>query len=82
MTTLSIKISAAMEREIEKAIRREHLTKSELVRRSLAAYVARDGGRGKFVSALEQAGDLVGCFAGGPGDLATNPRHMDGFGKV
>jgi len=82
MTTLTIKISAAMEREIEQATQREHLTKSELVRRALAAYIARQAGAGKFVSALEQAGDLVGCFEGGPGDLATNPVHMDDFGKV
>jgi predicted transcriptional regulator len=81
MSTLSIKISAEMERAIEQVIRREHLTKSELVRRSLAAYVSRPAARSKFVSALEQAGDLAGCFAGGPGDLATNPKYMRDFGK-
>jgi hypothetical protein len=31
--------------------------------------------------ALEQAGDLVGCFKGGPRDLASNPKHMAGLGK-
>jgi len=82
MSTLTIKISAAMDREIEQASLREQLTKSELVRRALAAYIARQAGSGEFVSALEQAGDLVGCFEGGPGDLATNPAHMDDFGKV
>jgi hypothetical protein len=28
------------------------------------------------------AGDLVGCFHGGPGDLSSNPQYMDGFGRV
>jgi hypothetical protein len=32
-------------------------------------------------SALDLAGDLVGCFSGGPADLASNPRHLDGFGQ-
>jgi hypothetical protein len=30
-------------------------------------------------SALALAGNLVGCFAGGPSDLSSNPRHSDGF---
>ena len=33
-------------------------------------------------SALSLAGDLVGCFSGSPGDLATNPKHMDDFGRT
>ena len=31
--------------------------------------------------AFDLAGDLVGCFSGGPADLASNPRHLDGFGQ-
>ncbi len=33
------------------------------------------------VSALELAGDLIGSVEGGPGDLATNPEHLNGYGK-
>ena len=33
------------------------------------------------VSALELAGDLVGCLESGIGDLSTNPEHMEGFGS-
>ncbi len=82
MTTLTIKIPPQLERQLEAATRRTHLTKSELVRRALAAYVGREEGDGGFVSALDQAGDLVGCFAGGPSDLSSNPKHMDGFGTA
>jgi len=32
------------------------------------------------MSALELAGDLVGCVQG-PGDLSTNPKYMEGFGE-
>ncbi len=81
MNTLTIKIPESLQHAIDLATQREHLTKSELVRRAVAAYVARPLGQGKFISALEQAGDLVGCFKGGPKDLASNPKHMDGFGK-
>jgi predicted DNA-binding protein len=81
MNTLTIKLPAALEAKLALASRREHLTKSELVRRAVAAYVERPSGLGPFVSALEQAGDLVGCFKGGPKDLASNRKHMARFGK-
>ncbi len=81
MSTLTIKIPATLEREIILATRREQLTKSELVRRAVAAYLLRSSGQAALVSALEQAGDLVGCFKGGPKDLASNAKYMDDFGK-
>ena len=33
------------------------------------------------ISALDSAGDLVGCFNEGPADLSSNPRHLDEFGR-
>ena len=35
----------------------------------------------KPMSALELAGDLVGCLDGGPSDLSTNKAYMEGFGR-
>jgi hypothetical protein len=32
------------------------------------------------ISALDLAGDLVGSCEG-PGDLSTNPKYLEGFGK-
>ncbi|MFT3717343.1 CopG family transcriptional regulator [Pseudorhodoferax sp.] len=83
MNTLTIKIPPALEEQLLEAAQRAHLSKSELVRRALAAYVARPADAVQpFVSALDKAGDLVGCFEGGPSDLASNPRHLDGFGQT
>ncbi len=36
---------------------------------------------GKHGSALDLAGDLVGSVEGGPGDLATNPKHLNDYGR-
>ncbi|HEY9629418.1 MAG TPA: DUF2281 domain-containing protein [Coleofasciculaceae cyanobacterium] len=33
------------------------------------------------MSALELAGDLVGSLQGGPSDLSTNQKYMEGFGE-
>jgi carbohydrate-binding DOMON domain-containing protein len=83
MNTLTIKVPAELDQQIANASRNEQVTKSELVRRAVVAYVTRRPQRTPaFVSALDQAGDLVGCFEGGPKDLATNPKYMKGFGKV
>lgn len=32
-------------------------------------------------NALELAGDAVGCLKGGPPDLSTNKKHMEGYGE-
>lgn len=34
---------------------------------------------GTPMSALEAAGDLVGCLDGGPGDLSTNKKYLKGL---
>jgi len=82
MTTLSIKIPPQLEQEIVLASEREHLSKSELVRRALVAYISQRNAAVPTRSALDQAGDLVGCFSGGPSDLSSNPRYLDDFGRV
>jgi Arc/MetJ-type ribon-helix-helix transcriptional regulator len=82
MSTLTIKIPPQLEQEIVLVSEREHLSKSELVRRALVAYLSKRNAAVPAMSALEQAGDLVGCFSGGPSDLSSNPRHLDDFGRV
>jgi hypothetical protein len=81
MTTLTVKIPEALERGIAMAARRERVTKSELVRRAMAKYVAQIGEGHKFQSALDLAGGLIGSVRGGPVDLATNAKYMDDYGK-
>ena len=82
MNTLTIKIPPQLEQEIMLASEREHLSKAELVRRALVAYISQRNTAVPTLSALEQAGDLVGCFSGGPSDLSSNPCHLDDFGRV
>jgi hypothetical protein len=53
-------------------------SESELVRRGLQ--LVRDEMCPKQ-SALTLAGASVGKFKKGPRDLATNPKHLEGFGK-
>lgn len=82
MNTLTIKLPPQLDTEVVEASAREHLSKSEFVRRALEFYLYQRKSDSGVVSALDRAGDLVGCFEGGPKDLASNPKHMAGFGRV
>ena len=68
MNTLTIKIPPELEQEIVLASQREHLSKSELVRRALVAYVSQRKAGTPTMSALEQAGKL-------PQDVRASDRR-------
>lgn len=70
MNTLTVKIPLGLEQELLQLSEQTHLSKSELVRRALTAFVARLKSTETFVSALDRAGDLVGCFVGSQSDLS------------
>jgi len=82
MNTLTIKIPPRLEAEMLEASTQEHLSKSELVRRALETYLRQRKSTAPAESVLDRAGDLVGCFGGGPDDLASNPDHLADFGRV
>lgn len=82
MSTLTLKINDQFDALINEGAQKAQVSKSEWVRRAVLAYSKQPAKKPKFVSAHDLAGDLVGCFKGGPGDLSTNPRHMDDFGRI
>lgn len=82
MNSLTVKLPPGLDADLEVASQRLQLSKSELVRRAISAYCAAESAAVVQGSALSLAGDLVGCFHGGPGDLSSNPKHMDGFGQA
>ena len=76
MKTISLKLPAALSIRLERAAKQRGKSKSEVVRDALEHFLNGD----RPISALELAGDLVGC-AEGPRDLSTNPKYMEGYGK-
>jgi hypothetical protein len=84
MHTLSVKIDEPLESTLAALIQRERVSKSELVRRALQAYAKQRSGivLPPSPSALDLAGDLVGCFSGAPTDLSSNPAHLADFGRI
>ena len=80
MKTISLKLPDGLHAKLERAAKQEMQSKSEIVRAALEQFLNGKRTSKKFVSALELAGDLVGSCQG-PGDLSTNPKYMEGFGK-
>jgi len=76
MKSLSLKLPDGLSVRLERATKKRGQTKSELVRTALEQFLNGE----RPISALELAGDLVGPVKG-PGDLSTNPKYMEGFGK-
>jgi len=71
-----------LEQELLQLSEHAHVSRSELVRRALSAFMAQRRSATTFVSALDQAGDVVGCFTGSPSDLSSNPAYLKDFGRV
>jgi Ribbon-helix-helix protein, copG family len=84
MHTLSIKIDEPLVSTLAALSQRERVSKSELMRRALVAYAKQRPGIviTAAPSALDLAGDLVGCFSGAPADLSSNHAHMADFGRM
>jgi hypothetical protein len=80
MPTVSLKLPTDLSRKLTVAAKRQKTTKSALVREALESFFA-EGNGAKFVSCLDLAGDLVGSLDSGIPDLATNKKHMEGYGR-
>jgi hypothetical protein len=79
MKTLCLKVPEAVAARLAAMARKRGQSKSAVVRAILEEYLTQKGPAAEC-SALDLAGDLVGCVEG-PGDLSTNPRHMRGYGR-
>jgi Ribbon-helix-helix protein, copG family len=80
MKTLSLKLPDSLASQIAAIARKRQLSKSAVIREALEAYVF-NGGHKKFLTLYDVAPHVIGCVSGGPGDLASNPKHMEGYGR-
>jgi predicted transcriptional regulator len=82
MKTISFKLPETLHAKLERAAKKSTASKSDILRAALEEFLAngREPSVERTLSALELAGDLVGCVEG-LGDLSTNRKYMEGFGK-
>ena len=80
---ISLKLTEDLDDQLTAQAQRRRLSKSELVRRALSAFLqlSEQGGDGlQPQSAADLLADLVGCCEDGPADLSSNPAYLSDFG--
>ncbi|HLV22965.1 MAG TPA: ribbon-helix-helix domain-containing protein [Polyangiaceae bacterium] len=75
MRTVSFKLPAELDEALDEIARRRGTSRSAVVREALEALA-----KGKRRSITALAGKLVGSVDG-PADLASDPRHLSGYGR-
>jgi len=83
MAAISLKLTETLDAQLTEEAHRRRMSKSELVRRALTAFL-ESSEQGMEGSAPQSAADLlanlVGCCEGGPADLSSNPAYLSDFG--
>jgi Ribbon-helix-helix protein, copG family len=80
MVTMTVKLPPATSARLSAAARVRRVSKSQIVREALEKHLKYNG-KSRRPTFGELAGHLAGSLKGGPGDLSTNPKHMEGFGE-
>jgi Arc/MetJ-type ribon-helix-helix transcriptional regulator len=85
MVVISLKLTEALDAQLTEQAHRRRLSKSELVRRALTAFLQSsdlNAEGGSSQSAADLLADLVGSCEGGPADLSSNPAYLSDFGTI
>jgi len=82
MKTTTVKLPDELALRLEERARRSGMSKSKLIRDWIeAGFRASDEKQEEELSAYDLMKDGCGCVDSGVTDLATNPKHMEGFGR-
>ncbi len=81
MKTMTVKLPDELAVRLEKRAKRLGVSKSALLRESLERGLHEADSVEEEPSMYDLVKDDLGCFDSGLGDLSTNPKHMEGFGR-
>ena len=80
MTVISVKLPRSTLARLNAIARERGQPKSAIIREVLETNLT-NGKNPPKLSMMDLAGDLAGGLKGGPSDLATNKKHMEGYGR-
>jgi len=83
MNVLTCKLPHALDGRLAELAKRRGVPKSVLVREAIEAKIAEDAAapHRRPANLLEALGDSVGSISSGKRDLASNKKHLRGFGR-
>jgi hypothetical protein len=79
-TAIVVRVPKSLNARLEEAAKRDRKSKSAFIRKVLESHVGGPKSK-RRPTLMDLAGDLIGAFSGGPTDLASNPKHMEDYGK-
>jgi hypothetical protein len=77
---MNVRVDVRLKQELENEAREKSTTPSEIVRQALEEHMRQRTRRINCRDLAERLG-VLGSAKGLPGDLSTNPKHMEGFGR-
>ncbi len=81
MKVVSVEINEALSLRLEQAAEQRGQSEAALMREALERFLGEENAPPRDEpSALDLVRDLAGSWEG-PGDLSTNPKYMEDFGK-
>lgn len=81
MRTVTVKLPEELAARLEKRAQRLGVSKSIVLRNSLERELRENDAVEEKPSMYDLVKDDLGCVDSGATDLATNPKHMERFGK-
>jgi hypothetical protein len=75
MRTVTLKLSERLDCRLTAPAKRQRTSRDQVLREPLEAFIAHS----PPLTFGELAADLI--IDDGPGDLSTNPKYMDGYGR-
>lgn len=81
-----VSLDADLERRIEAFARAANCTPGDVLRKAFEEYEASHNGARQGApdesayEAFQRAG-VIGCIKGGPSDLSTHPKYLEGLGR-
>lgn len=80
MTTITCKIPEKLDAELAAVVEKRGISKSEFVREAIEHNLEQQKKQGKL-SAYDLMKEACGIIKRGPRNLATDPNHLEGFGR-
>lgn len=84
MTTLTLKLPKTLDERLAAIAKLRRASKTMIVRQAVESYLTTLPNPDLSIptpTVGELVGHLAGCLDGGPTDLSTNKKYMEGFGE-
>ena len=80
MPTLTLKVPETLAEQLQRVSSQRRVPKSQIVREALETALRQECHQ-STLSAHDRMKPGCGIVKGGPRDLASNPKHLEGFGR-